>query len=35
VQMNTRTAALVNADGTGLVLIDRISATHPRLRPTP
>lgn len=35
VQMNTRTAALVNADGTGLVLIDGISATHPRLRPTP
>jgi len=35
VQMNTRTAALVNADGTGLVLIGGISATHPRLRPTP
>lgn len=35
VQMNTRTAALVNADGTGLVPIDGISATHPRLRPTP
>ena len=35
VQMDTRTAALVNADGTGLMRIDGISATHPRLRPTP
>jgi TolB protein len=35
VQMDTRTAALVNADGTGLMPIDGISATHPRLRPTP